>query len=60
MPEGHQEWGPTRALHPTTETRSHEEDDEMMTPMTVNSLWPGRPIGGHWWLPNCLKKGSKG
>ena len=50
---------PPEPLCPTTKTRSHKEDSENMTSMTVNLPRPGRPTDGHWWPPTCLKKGSK-
>ena len=57
MPEGGQEWGPTRTSHPTTEKRPNKEDCGVMTPMTMTLLRPGRPIRRFWQLPTCLKKG---
>ena len=41
MPEGGQEQGSTRTPMPYYEMRSHEEDCEMMTPVTAPLLMPG-------------------
>ena len=59
VPEGGQEWGPTRAFTPHYQDETHKEDYEMMTPTTATLLRTGRPISGCWWLATCLKEGYK-
>ena len=54
-PEVGQEWGAASTLLP----HHLKENHETMTHIAVNSLRPGRSIGGHWQLPTCWRRGSK-